>query len=208
MGQLEEEVSRQVTVFELSQQLDETLQPPLLPRQLLVESIVLVPGRREREARDGSEKQTQVHKVQVITAVKVCHLHLSLALSRAPPSLPGVKWTSAASSLVCPRRPDSRLSAESAAGVSACLRRQLGNYNMNMITRFQCPEHNYSRGPCGVRLGAMGSLNSDWHPNQRTRYRRWETFRLVKQKRENITGSTGARASRRGADGLFPTTQI
>ncbi len=43
---------------------------------------------------------------------------------------------------------------------------------------------------------------------ERKHYRRWEKFCLVKQKSVKITGITCARASRRHADGLFPTTQI
>lgn len=50
------------------------------------------------------------------------HLQLSLEQNLAPPSLPGLKWRSAATSSFCPWRPESCLSTDRASLVSAWLR--------------------------------------------------------------------------------------
>lgn len=54
--------------------------------------------------------------------LRVIHLDISLELRRAPPSLPGVKWNFAATSFFGSCRPESCLSADRAADVSAWLK--------------------------------------------------------------------------------------
>lgn len=153
LQQVQEKGPGQVTVFEVSQQLHQILQPPLLPWKLLIQGIILITGRQEQRSEahySNSQRQFQdISKALLHCASCFCldnlvltaqhtvkrvlfskdhwwghdsHLQLSLEQNLAPPSLPGLKVRSAATSFFCPCKPESCLSTDGASHILVWLR--------------------------------------------------------------------------------------
>lgn len=115
LQQGQEKVPGQVALLEFSQQLHQTLQPPLLPRQLLIQLIVLIPETQQ-------VSHTQVDKRSEDVSAACRHLQLGLQTSLTPPSLPAENRRSAATSLLRSCRPESCRRASRAADDSECVR--------------------------------------------------------------------------------------
>lgn len=165
-----------MAVLQLSQQLHQTLQPPLLPGQLLIQDLVL----------------------SVLSVLSV-----GRGRTGRPAAVPGTQ-----------PGPAPTAGSEGQGGRLLLLRLQAG----------QLPQEPQGPVPAGVAQepqqdvptgGAAGRRDTVtpgfWDTavqgGEDKDYRRWDTFRLQKQKRVKTTGRTSWRAWRRDSGGPSPGTQ-